>query len=314
MADDPVATKPELSVRPTENADGIEIRIGDELFARMIPNSQGRPVIHPILGPGGQEMTRAFPFREAGPLEKDDHDHHRSMWLTHGEVNDVDFWIDDPGTGTIVQRSLSVIPGEPDRAVVTTRNAWKAPDGRTVCTDFRKWTFSTDGSRRIIDLDAYLFGLEPGTHFGDTKEGTFGLRVPGPMKVDAGRGGVIHDAEGRLNKDAWGKRAAWVDYNGPATADAQTPSGIRIHTHPETFEFPNRWHVRTYGLFAVNPFGVHHFVGGDKTDGVHLEHNESLKLSYRVVFYDGHFDANIAEEDQRVYAKTSRGELVSARD
>ena len=48
--------------------------------------------------------------------------------------------------------------------------------------------------------------------FGDTKEGTFGVRVAGTMKVDERLGGRIVNSEGLTNGDAWGKPADWVDY------------------------------------------------------------------------------------------------------
>lgn len=50
-----------------------------------------------------------------------------------------------------------------------------------------------------------------------------------------------------------------------------------------------RWHVRTYGLFAANPFGRRHF-GLDKYDGVTIKNEDSLSLNFRVVLHDGAFD------------------------
>ena len=35
--------------------------------------------------------------------------------------------------------------------------------------------------------------------------------------------------------------------------------GVAILNHPDSFRFPTTWHVRTYGLFAANPFGWHDF-------------------------------------------------------
>ena len=57
--------------------------------------------------------------------------------------------------------------------------------------------------------------------FGDTKEGTFGLRVPTSMDVDAGKGGRIINSEGLSDTKAWGQPAAWVDRVVLHTGDAE---------------------------------------------------------------------------------------------
>ena len=58
--------------------------------------------------------------------------------------------------------------------------------------------------------------------------------------------------------------------------------------HPSSFRFPTYWHVRTYGLFAANPFGWHDFERSDQHDGSHtLASGESITLSYRFLFHRG---------------------------
>ena len=170
----------------------------------------------------------------------------------------------------------------------------------------RRFTFRSAGGRRIVDSDFLLKATDGDVNFGDTKEGSFGLRVAGTMKADAKLGGIITNAQGEHDKDAWGKKSAWVDYSGPIDEDIV---GITIHDHPESFGFPCRWHVRTYGLFAANPFGVHHFIGGDETDGVVLTKGEQMRLSYRVVLYEGEFDAATAAADSEDYAAQPRPPL-----
>ena len=77
---------------------------GKDLIAGYRIDSNGKPIVYPIIGPGGHRMTRDFPMNKDNRAERSDHDHHRSMWLTHGDVNGVDFWLDDAGCGKIVQR------------------------------------------------------------------------------------------------------------------------------------------------------------------------------------------------------------------
>jgi hypothetical protein len=63
--------------------------------------------------------------------------------------------------------------------------------------------------------------------------------------------------------------------------------------------------VRTYGLFAANPFGVSHFVGDkEMTDGTRIKQGESLIFRYRVILHEGdEKGANIAGQFKSYAAK-----------
>ena len=302
----PAAAVEPLTVVESTDPAGWTITQGDELFAGYVLDSNGKPIIYPLVGPGGHRMTRDFPMKEAGPNEKSDHDHHRSFWLTHGDVNGVDFWLDDAHCGKIVQTKGSAKANDDGSVVIETENDWNGPDGKRILSDLRRFTFRSVGGRRIIDCDFLLKATDGDVNFGDTKEGSFGIRVAGTMKADAKLGGKITNAQGEHDKDAWGQKSAWVDYSGPVDEDIV---GVTIHDHPESFGYPTRWHVRTYGLFAANPFGVHDFVGGDKTEGVVLKNGEQMRLSYRVVLYQGEFDAAVAAADSKDYAAQPRPTL-----
>lgn len=292
-----------LSVAKVKKPEGWMVVQGDRLFAGYQIDSNGKPIIYPLVGPGGHRLTRDFPMKDAGPSERDDHDHHRSLWLTHGDVNGVDFWLDDDHCGKIVHRSGKAITLDDGSVVLTTENDWNDPDGERLLSDVRRYHFHVIGDRRVIDADFLLVASDGDVNFGDTKEGSFGLRVAGTMKVDAKKGGLITNAEGLHDKEAWGKKSAWVNYSGPVKEDIV---GITVHDHPESFQYPCRWHVRTYGLFAANPFGVHHFVGGKKTDGVVLKSGEKMRLSYRVVIENSQLDSDTVTQDSKQYASTPR--------
>ena len=298
--------KATFSVQESADPAGWKILHGDKLIAGYIQDSAGRPAIYPIVGPGGHRMTRAYPLEAAGENEKRDHPHHKSMWLTHGDVNGTDFWLDRDHAGKIVQTQGNARVDESGAAVITTKNDWLTKDGTKVLSDTRRFAFFQDKDRYIINCDFLLKATAGDVNFGDTKEGSFGLRVAGTMKVDAKLGGKITNAEGDTNGAAWGKKSAWVDYAGPVDGDAV---GITVHDHPSSFGYPCRWHVRTYGLFAANPFGVYHFTGGEKTNGVVLKEGSQMRLNYRVVVYQGEFDFETAAEDSKQYANDPRPEL-----
>ncbi|NND97396.1 MAG: PmoA family protein [Pirellulaceae bacterium] len=304
LAQSPAATT--LRVEKADEPSGWNIYRGDKLFAGYILDSGGKPIVYPIYGPGGHPMTRNFPMKKDVGIERGDHDHHRSMWLTHGDVNGIDFWLDDEGCGKIVHRSGETKITDNGSAVVTTQNDWIGPDGKRVLADVRRFEFRVDGQRHIIDCDFLLKATDGNVNFGDTKEGTFGMRVAATMKVDAKKGGVITNVDLKTDKDAWGKPSPWVDYSGPIDNDLV---GITIHNHPSSFGFPTRWHVRTYGLFAANPFGISHFTGGKKRDGIVLVDGKQMRLNYRVIVYQDRFDPETAKADAEAYHNDPRPPL-----
>src|SRR6187402_3714590 len=77
----------------TKQDDGVTISVDSKLFARYLTTGHKKPVIWPIVGPTGKEMTRAYPFKSDTVDEKHDHIHHESFWFNHGNVNGTDFWL-----------------------------------------------------------------------------------------------------------------------------------------------------------------------------------------------------------------------------
>jgi hypothetical protein len=279
--------------------EGAEVKIDGELFARYLTDAKGTPAVWPIIGPTGKPMTRAYPMAEDNPEERKDHPHHRSLWFTHGSVNGLSFWHRE----TIKHREFVKLEGG-ERGVIVTRNDWVDGQGRPVCEDERALAFGTDGKARWIDFDITLKALDKPVTFGDTKEGTFGVRVAGSMKVDAKQGGHIVNSLGQTDQEAWGKNCQWVDYHGPV--DGKTV-GIAIFNHPSSFRFPTYWHVRTYGLFAANPFGLHDFEGNRKVDGsATIKPGETMTLRYRVFLHLGDEEEGEVARAYAAYAKEER--------
>jgi hypothetical protein len=262
---------------------GATVKIDGHLFTEYLVRSGTKPVLWPIIGPTGKPMTRDFPMRKR-PGETKDHVHQRSLWFAHGDVNRVNFWTERGNVGTVKHLEfVKLASGKP--AVIATRNAWLAPDGKRVCEDQRTLRFDADADTRWIDFDITLKATDGDLVFGDTKEGTFAVRVAESLSVDAKRGGKIVNSNGQVNGAAWGQPAAWVDYHGPI--DGQTV-GIAIFNHPTSARYPTYWHVRTYGLFAANPFGLHDFFGGKKGDGtLKLSRGDTASFRYRVLLHRG---------------------------
>ncbi len=258
------------------------------------------PILWPLLAADGTKMTRDFPMSDETPGEKKDHPHHRSLWFTHGEVNGTDFW--HKGGKVVHQQFTRLESGS--QAVIGSTSLWIRNDGEKVLTERRRMTFGAKEDIRWVDVDLVLAADFGDVHFGDTKEGTFAVRVAESMKVDKGTGGKIVNSDGNSNLLAWGKPAAWVNYTGPI---GDGTYGIAMFCHPSSFNFPNRWHVRTYGLFAANPFGNSSFTGSSEAgDGVRLKQSEELRLCYRVVL---HLGINEKEQLDQLYQEFAELEL-----
>lgn len=284
---------------------GVALNQGDELVLRYEFKSGGKPIVYPIAGPSGAGMTRDYPMKPVQAGGTKDHIHHRSLWLTHGEVNGVDFWLEDEKkAGRIVHEEVVASGVSEDGAKLVTTANWVTPDGQTLLHEKRTMIVSGPAESRGIEFRFELTATDKDVHFGDTKEGSFAIRVPDSMAVDQKQGGTILNEHGEKDGETWGKRARWVAYTGPVHGKTV---GVAILEHPSSFGHPCRWHVRTYGLFAANPFGEHHFVGGKPTEGHTLAKGEKLRLRYKLVMYAGAADAERVEVQWKSFAAIAAG-------
>lgn len=271
----------------------VRVEVDGKLFTVYLTGTGPKPILWPIVGPTGAEMTRTYPMKDLA-AEKHDHPHQRSLWFTHGDVNGVDFWSETKGHGSIAHREYLRLQETDELALITTRNDWLDSDGKRIMEDIRDLTFRAGEGWRSIDFDLTLHAADGPVTFGDTKEGSLGIRIPTVMDVNSQQGGHIVNSEGQTDKDAWGKPASWVDYYGQIDGQAV---GIAFLNHPASFRYPTRWHVRDYGLFAANPFGLRDFVGKQDVDGsVTIPKGESLGLRYRIIFHTG--DAKEAKVEE----------------
>ncbi|HEX6963901.1 MAG TPA: PmoA family protein [Lacipirellula sp.] len=283
----------EVNVR--ETAAGAAVTIDGDAFCVYRTISGHQPVIWPIFGPGGQAMTRQYPLGPKLPSEKDDHPHHRSLWFNHGSVNGRDFWMEPPEDASpekdnqIIHREFRELASG-DLGRIVSVNDWTS-GGEKIAEDVRTIECWADEHGRWIDFAVEISASEGDVVFGDTKEGSFGVRVPGTMDVDAKQGGRIRNSRGYADEAAWGRAAEWVDYHGPVEG---RPAGIVIFDLPDSFRHPTKWHVRTYGLFAANPFGQEDFPKTDDPEQgeAKIAKGEKLRLHYRVLFYSGEKSAN----------------------
>ena len=281
-------------IRFATQPDRLRVEANGQLLTEYYYTNVPRPFCYPLIGPGGVEMTRNYPMKKVEG-EQTDHPHHRSFWFTHGAVNGVDFWTESEDAGKIIHRGFTELTPGSKSGSFKTRNDWVTRDGKLVCTDERTMTFYPPGTNdeRVIDCEITMHAGADGLVFGDTKEGSFAIRVAETMPSKKGRGDMLN-SEGDRGAKAWGKRARWCDYWGPV---GDSIVGMAIFDHPGNPNYPTWWHARDYGLFAANPFGKHDFENlKDKTAGdVKVAANGSITFRYRVLLHRGTaMDANIA--------------------
>jgi hypothetical protein len=270
---------------------GAVVKIDGEVFAEYLTKAGTSPALWPIIGPSGKRMTRTYPL---GPKDRGgtaDHPHHQSLWFTHDNINGADFWAANHNDGSeqgphVAHHEFVKTASDGEKATIVTRNDWKNGQQR-IMEDERTLVFGRrKNGDRWIDFTITLKATEGDVTFGDTKEGTFAIRVPDSMRVEATRGGQIVNSEGLRNNDAWGMPAAWVDYSGPVEGEML---GIAMFSHPDNFRPRPRWHVRGYGLFTANPFGQHDFPNPDAAEqgSYTVKKGGDITLRYRVLFHRG---------------------------
>lgn len=268
-------------------ADRIRFAVDGKPFTSYVfgDASAPRPYFYPLVGPDDQPLTRRFPMETTAPDEPTDHPHHRSLWSGHGDVNGHDNWNAAPGHA--VTRFRRWDESTPEDSLIT-HSDYLTTDGNLLCHEtIAIRILPLPNEAVLIDWRVTLTSpADAPTKLGDTKEvGLCAVRVAAPLQGD--RGGRIENAEGAVGEgECWGKASRWCDYSGLLTPESD-PVGVAIFSHPHSFRHPTHWHVRNYGLFAANPFGLSAFTKGAENGDTTLEAGQSLAFHYAVVTHRG---------------------------
>jgi hypothetical protein len=299
--------------------EAIEFYHGNSLVTRYhIGAKVAKPYCWPINAPGDIPITRAWPMEKGAPNETTDHVHQKSAWFCHGDVipeglvlkvksldkrvEGVDFWSETPGHGRIVCKKVGEPQETPGMVRIETSNEWQTNDGMTIMTEERTISLQRVANGRLISFDIDLHASVCPITFGDTKEGSMGVRVSDEVKVAKGNGKYTN-ADGKVNeKAAWGQLSAWCDYSGKV---AGKEAGIAIFEHP-TNQTMAAWHAREYGLMAANPFGRNGSgfpARKGQTELVKLAKGEHLKLKYAIFVHTGDTQSGNVADAFAKYAK-----------
>ncbi len=280
----------------------IDVLIDGKPFTTYFYSSDlPRPYFHPLRGADGTVVTRGYPMIPDVPgEEKDrDHKHHRSCWVSYGDVDGVDYWSSETAKvpGRIIHRSVDKMEAKRNTGTLAVTMDWVDNSGTKVMEQKEEVVFRGDKTRRIMDFTVIFTAVGKDVTFRDTKEGMFAVRLATPLKE--ANGGKITNAVGGVGEKAcWGKKATWVDYSGTLKGEK---IGLTMMDHPGNLRYPTTWHVRSYGRFAANPFGLREFTRDKTQDGSYvIAAGKNLKLRYRILIHSGDTaEAKIADEYAR---------------
>ncbi len=228
------------------------------------------------VAPLGSTVTRVIQKNPVGGLDKNaplyyDHPHHKGIWFTIDEVNDVRFWAEK---GIIRNISVTIDEAQGESARMTIVNHWLDKDDSPLLKETTHVGILAD---HTLVYDFELTAVSKPVTFNDTKEGLFGIRLPNSMRENSG-GGPVANAEGlATTANCWGKHSLWVDYAGPV---GKRKLAVTIFDHPASYK-KSRYHVRDYGLFSVSPFGDNAYTNGAEPKApLTLETGKSVNLRY----------------------------------
>lgn len=301
----------EAGVKLIQLDDKVRVEINGELFTEYCFKGAQHVYFYPVIGPGGVKMTRDYPMVPNSEGEEHDHPHHRSLWYSHGEVNGVDFWSESSKAGKIVHDKFIEVKSGRNEGVLRSTCKWVAPDGTTTLTDERTFrVYARPNHERLFDFEITL--TAPASQevvLGDTKEGTMAVRLNETMRLKSNKAnqgkptGHIVQATGVRDGDTWGKPSSWCDYYGPVEGKTV---GLALFDHPQNPRHPTWWHVRDYGLFAANPFGLHDFEKKPTGAGnLAIGAGKSMTFRYRFYIHEGDTEQAKVAERFKAYATQS---------
>lgn len=261
---------PDTQVLPLPYDQAAFELVGRELTRYHFGSELRRPFWYPLVGPAGRSLTRmnmpGDPARSltraaqpADPKKPEDplgHSHQTSVWISHKDVNGIDFWRDGgPIAGQIVHQTCREglqYEDAPPGASLLSLNHWNDPRGKTLMIERRRATVAPgDGGSWWMILDLQ-FEAPPGSPvtLGKTPFGPIGVRMAKTIGVTDGGGRILNSAGQRNEAQAFRQPARWVDYSGPITN--QHTAGITLMDHPANPGHPTPFMVRDNGWMGAS--------------------------------------------------------------
>ena len=263
------------TVKLVRDGDTVSVTVNEKEFTTYrFAASLPKPYFFPVKAADSALLTRPI----VGENYQGDHPHHKGIWVSVDEVNEIQFWAEK---GKIENRGVELVTSEGNPAIMRVTNHWLDRKAADVMIETTTIAIYAD---RMLEYDLQLKMVGSDVNFRDTKEGLFGFRLAESQREDKGQGKIINADGKKGTKECWGQRSAWVDYQGPIEGKEY---GITIFDHPGNFR-PSRYHVRNYGLFSISPFGESAYTNGTAPAINDVFKKDSvLRLRYAIYFHEG---------------------------
>lgn len=298
------------TVHLKKGRDQIEVIVDGRPFTTYYFNPQvSKPYLMPLRTASGLIISRPFPVvndvSHADSKTPSFEPHQRPLYFAHGDIDGLNFWAEQAfqsyyhGASKQAYGLMHVEKVEqPGNGTIQATFALDSPNKRVIGEEMQRLTFAGSDHARTIDCEFAIQATHGPITMGDTKEGTFAIRL-GP-ELSAPNGHMINSNGGVGEEQIWGKPADWVDYSGSIAGHTV---GIVVFDSPKSFRHPTTWHARAYGLLAANPFGLREFTKDPQRDGSWtIPEGHSLEFRYRVVIYDGELSPERLNQMYREYA------------
>ncbi|NOX98148.1 MAG: hypothetical protein GXP30_00145 [Verrucomicrobia bacterium] len=255
--------------------------------------SYPRPFFFPLPGPSGESLTRM------GHPGASNHEHHRSVWFAHRDVDGHDFWSDNTDTQIDQKMWLSYQDGT-DECTLSTLLEWKTAKGQNLME--QKLVASLIPGNRgelLFELQSTFKPVKESIKLGKTNFGFLAVRVAKTLSSYFG-GGTITNSEGQTGEPAiFGHSAEWMDYSGPVPVSnngkrVAVTEGITFFDHPDNPRFPTHWHVRQDGWMGASLC---------MNEGMVIKKNSPLTLRYLLHTHAGPVDFDQASQVSKDFAQ-----------
>ncbi len=264
-----------------------------------------RPFFFPFSGPSGSPLTRM------GHPGAQNHDHHRSVWFAHHDVNGISFWSDQAKTQIRQKHWYRYRDGDKEAVMASVTGWYDEEDTEHLEQDIVAAILPLEEGEFLLEIQ---ITMRPGegreaTFLGKTNFGFLAVRVAKSISEYFG-GGTLTNSEEQTGESAiFGKPARWVDYSGSVavgkgSSRKATTEGITYFDHPENPRYPSRWHVRSDGWMGSS-FCM--------DEGFEVTPENPLVLRYLLHSHGGEYDPDRAESVASAFAGRKGFEIAPSK-